>query len=572
MRTKLIVGLGRHAGTEAPGTGASPGTEFLFSSLEESLGRHFSLVRVPAYYYAMDARRALRMALDLMSKVDACILGLPPHPLDLDPFFVVRAHMGRRIPFVYMPLGEFPRGAWFYRHIYQRLRSQDLILFSSSADRAIYDALVASTPARVAVVPFGIRVAPFRASTSGRSVTRGYLGLEPDDIVFVYHGRVTAEKNVHAAIMMFRHVARECPRTRLWIIGHVDGDHAGGGGPRHISSLPPNPLTRAFRELLSGAGLEDRVTFWGGVSRGALPELLSAADIGVNLTLNGDENFGYSTIEAMAAGLPVIGSDWGGLKDTIENGVSGFLIPTVVTQRGVGIDHWRARQSALYLLENPDRRREMGNAAALRVARLFSLERFADSVAREVRAQVMEPDTGSHAEHVWSPLGQRFTKQYSTTLPRGPVRSFPIAVVASAALFIEHPLMRKVVLRYATGAQRVTPRFDAVLFLASDLFNVRGTSLRSIDPRLTAKVTLVEAVDRAVVRILKQRGFEDCASLTRKLADRFGRESIGASLRRLLRIGIILQSEGTPMAPAPRHGRPHADALVRRRRTGMDSR
>ena len=196
----------------------------------------------------------------------------------------------------------------------------------------------------------------------------------------------------------------------------------------------------------------------------------------------------------------------------------------------------------------------MGDAAAVRVARLFTLERFASSVAREVRAQVMAAGTGPHAAHAWSPLGRRLTMQYSTALPQGPLRSFPTAIVASATLFTEHPLMRKVALPYATGAQRVTPGSKAVLFLASDLFEVQGTHLRSLDPRLVATVTL-EAVDRAVVRILKARGFEDRAAVMRRLADRFGRKSVRASLRRLLRAGIILQSEGdVPGVRAPGDG------------------
>ena len=95
------------------------------------------------------------------------------------------------------------------------------------------------------------------------------------------------------------------------------------------SRVTGNGLTETFRELLRAEQLEERVLFWGNLPREGIPRVLGAADIGINLTLNRDENFGYSTVEAMAASLPVIGTDWGGLKDTIEDGVTGFRVPTV---------------------------------------------------------------------------------------------------------------------------------------------------------------------------------------------------------------------------------------------------
>ena len=49
-------------------------------------------------------------------------------------------------------------------------------------------------------------------------------------------------------------------------------------------------------------------------------EFYNIADVAINLTLHHDENFGLAQVEAMACGLPVVGSLWGGLKDTIRDG------------------------------------------------------------------------------------------------------------------------------------------------------------------------------------------------------------------------------------------------------------
>jgi glycosyltransferase involved in cell wall biosynthesis len=555
---QIVLGLGRHAATEAIGTGQSSGTQFLFSSLEKGLKRHFTVVRVPPEFYWADGKTSLRMAIDLLGEVDACIFGLPPDPFDLDPFFLVRARLKKWTPFVYMPLGEFPRGAWCYRNVCQHLRRQDTVLFSSRSDRAIHDALVTSTPARVAVVPYGIHPERFRIPASVRSTTRSRMGIAPDEIVFVYHGRVTAEKNICDAITMFRRIARDHPATCFWVVGRVEERPPDFGAPP-----ASNSLSGALRALLQEDLLAQRVRFWGGLAPEAVPRLLAAADVAVNLTLNGDENFGYGVVESMAAGLPIIGTDWGGLKDTIEHGVTGFLVPTVVTPLGVGVDHWRAWQGARALVENTEMRRRMGAAARTRVARVFSVERFAAAVAELVRAQISTRCGRHNACHTWSALGKRLSEMYSTPMAGNPSRVLPDTVPATLTLFADHPLMRKLLKPYATTSQRVGRVPDAVFFLVTELLDLRGYTLHSNDPRYVFCTKLVHAVDRAVVATLAKRGFCDRSSLKRQLQPRFDGESIDASLRRLLCAGIALQSAALAVDVPATGGRAPAD------RTGL---
>ena len=54
-----------------------------------------------------------------------------------------------------------------------------------------------------------------------------------------------------------------------------------------------------------------------------------AADIFLSLVDNHQETFGLSPVEAMAAGVPVVVSDWDGYRYTVQNGVEGFRIPTL---------------------------------------------------------------------------------------------------------------------------------------------------------------------------------------------------------------------------------------------------
>ena len=55
-------------------------------------------------------------------------------------------------------------------------------------------------------------------------------------------------------------------------------------------------------------------------------QALSAADLALSLVDNTQETFGLAVAEAMAAGLPVVASDWNGYRDLIRHGVDGYLV------------------------------------------------------------------------------------------------------------------------------------------------------------------------------------------------------------------------------------------------------
>jgi len=67
-------------------------------------------------------------------------------------------------------------------------------------------------------------------------------------------------------------------------------------------------------------------------------EIWHAADVFCSLSDNIQEMFGLTPIEAMAAGLPVVVSDWNGYRDTVRHGIDGFLIPTAMPEGGLGPD------------------------------------------------------------------------------------------------------------------------------------------------------------------------------------------------------------------------------------------
>jgi Glycosyl transferases group 1 len=137
---------------------------------------------------------------------------------------------------------------------------------------------------------------------------------------------------------------------------------------------------------------KEQVHFIGSKSATELRDLYAMADLLVNLTLNHDENFGLAQVEALACGTPVVGTSWGGLKDTIKHGETGYQISTLVTDSGVKLNWWEAINRLIALLEDEEtlvRLRQHCRAHALEI---YSQVHYAESL----ESIVVECERRSH--------------------------------------------------------------------------------------------------------------------------------------------------------------------------------
>ncbi len=172
--------------------------------------------------------------------------------------------------------------------------------------RAIRDQLLrygVRTP--VEVIPTGIDLDAWRAPQGPDP--RPALGLEPDQPMLLYVGRLAFEKNVEFLLHMFVHVLAKRPEARLVLAG--DGPAAG-----HL------------RQRAAQLGLHEKVLFVGYLPRdGALQALYRAADVFVFASTT--ETQGLVLIEAMALGTPVVAVAEMGTRDILREGEGCLIAP-----------------------------------------------------------------------------------------------------------------------------------------------------------------------------------------------------------------------------------------------------
>ena len=174
-------------------------------------------------------------------------------------------------------------------------------------------------------------------------------------------------------------------------------------------------MTGVLRRLGYRLGIdENRVHVVRGVGADVLRNIYNVADVTINFTLHHDENFGLSQVESMACGTPVVGTRWGGLKDTIVDGQTGYHVSTVVTPLGVKVNWWEAVNKICHLLGDPSECESFGKNSVAHVAANYSMDSYRanlDSILAdvvEIGKKAAEPiEVSAFAREYWDVCGVR---------------------------------------------------------------------------------------------------------------------------------------------------------------------
>ena len=223
------------------------------------------------------------------------------------------------------------------------MRQMDLLVYTSRRSASF-------VPYPGPVVGHGVEVPAQR----DRRQLKLSLGLDPDTSYVASFGSIRHSKGTDLLVDALIGLLPSRPDWRALIVG-----------PTEMRELP-------YRASLVGrvgdAGMADRIDFLGYVAQTG--GYLQAVDICVAPSRS--EGFGLTALEAMAAGTPVVTSRAGSYEETVVDGVTG-LVTDVGSSDSL-------TQALAGLMDDPERRRQLGASARIHVQQNWSIAREADAL------------------------------------------------------------------------------------------------------------------------------------------------------------------------------------------------
>lgn len=182
-------------------------------------------------------------------------------------------------------------------------------------------------------------------------------GKKADSLNVCFVGWLRHSKGFHILTNVMESLLSEMPSIRFVVAGGIPEDDKGPG--------------EYLLKIIAEKKFEDRVIYRGFLNDEELIDFYREAAVIVVPSLLA-ETFGYSCLEAMASGVPVIASSLGGLKDLVEHGVTGLLINPG--------DVRSLNESLRRLLINQNERHEMGLRARDTVTKKYNYDSFAKNM------------------------------------------------------------------------------------------------------------------------------------------------------------------------------------------------
>jgi starch synthase len=237
------------------------------------------------------------------------------------------------------------------------------------------------------VIPLGVDAEQFSATEHKQQmgkVLRAKFEIAEDTIVFLFVGRISFHAKAHP-YPMFLALEQAAQRTGKKLCLILAGWYANNNIQERFQEAARLLCPSVTLLELDGRKSVIRECIW------------YAADVFTSFSENIQETFGLTPIEAKAAGLPVVVSDWDGYRETVRHGIDGFLIPTAMPMPGCGeamalryamdvddYDHYignvsqstafsieAATQAYTTLIEHPELRIQMGQNAQADVLARF---------------------------------------------------------------------------------------------------------------------------------------------------------------------------------------------------------
>ena len=190
----------------------------------------------------------------------------------------------------------------------------DVVIAECPQDEADLIGHYRADPARIQTVPCGFDADEFHPMD--RATAREALGWQQDQFTVLQLGRLVERKGIDNVVRGVGVLKQAFSASaELYIVG----------GNSDAPNEKATPEIARLRGIARDCGVAGQTHFVGRRGRAQLRYFYSAADVFV--TTPWYEPFGITPVEAMACGTPVIGADVGGIRYSVADGITGFLVP-----------------------------------------------------------------------------------------------------------------------------------------------------------------------------------------------------------------------------------------------------
>lgn len=241
----------------------------------------------------------------------------------------------------------------------QIVQNADAVIAECPQDKSDLIEYYGATDERITVIPCGFSNKEFHPID--RETACSIVGLDSSEKIMLQLGRMVPRKGVDNVVRSLQYLKNCSNKFRLVVVGGETDD--------------PNPMTcpelARLQTIARESGVEEKVTFVGRKTRDMLKYFYNAADVFISTPWY--EPFGITPLEAMACGTPVIGSNVGGIKFSVADGETGFLVPPN--------DPKALAEKVALLLNNSEVHTYMKKAAIDRVNEYFTWQKVAYQVS-----------------------------------------------------------------------------------------------------------------------------------------------------------------------------------------------
>ncbi len=255
----------------------------------------------------------------------------------------------------------------------------DQVIAECPQDREDLIRYYMADPKKITVIPCGF--CPDNFHPVNKTLARQIIGIHSDERIILQLGRMVPRKGVDNVIESLAILRNNNIKIRLLIVG----------GESDLPDPVICPEIGRLQQLAVAKGVEGSITFTGRKNRNLLKFYYAAADIFI--TTPWYEPFGITPLESMACGTPVIGANVGGIKFSVVDGKTGFLVPPN--------DPQALSEKIATLLADEALLNSMRINSLLRVNTFFTWEKIAE-MTTDVYEQIVEEVPSKKVISLWN--------------------------------------------------------------------------------------------------------------------------------------------------------------------------